>query len=91
MRIRMKVQLSGSRNGQAWPQPGSAIDLPDGEAARLCGAGLAEPASDEVETATPPPAETVTVPTAETSTAPEPETRRGRTRKTRGAEGTAKE
>lgn len=47
MRIRMKVALSGTRNGKDWPPPGETIDLPDNEAAAMCAAGLADPVKDE--------------------------------------------
>lgn len=60
MRVRMKVAISGSRNGEDWPPVGREIDLPDDEAAHLIAQGLAEEPSDEddetgaPETATPP-------------------------------------
>lgn len=43
MQIRLKVQISGTRNGQDWPRRGSVIELPDDEAAQYCAAGMAEP------------------------------------------------
>ena len=43
MKIRMRVSVSGTRNGQDWPPPGSVIDLPDDEAADYCANGMAEP------------------------------------------------
>nr|MDT0658031.1 hypothetical protein [Micromonospora sp. DSM 115978] len=65
MRVRMKGQISGSRNGVPWPPKGGVIDLPDDEAAQLCDAGMATPVTgDEVETATAP---TGDVETRETS------------------------
>jgi hypothetical protein len=60
MRVRMKVSLSGSRNGVSWPARGEEVVLPDGEAADLCRSGLAEPVAEpekNTETATPPAAE----------------------------------
>ena len=52
MKIVLKHQISGTRNGETWPAPGSTIDLPDDEAVVLLGQGMAEPAGDEpVETA----------------------------------------
>lgn len=39
----MKVSISGTRCGQPWPPAGDVIDLPDTEAASLCGQRLAEP------------------------------------------------
>jgi len=54
MKIRMKVDVSGARNGRAWPARGEVIELPDGEAADLCASDMAEPvADDDVETAVP--------------------------------------
>lgn len=52
MKVRMKVDISGTRNGQEWPRRGSVVDLPDAEAVEMCAAGMAEPvAGDDVETA----------------------------------------
>lgn len=53
MKIQMKTKIAGSRNGVRWPVAGSVVDLPDGEAADLCAAGLAEPVAGEPEKATP--------------------------------------
>ncbi|MYU24021.1 hypothetical protein [Streptomyces sp. SID8352] len=72
MRVRMKVSLSGTRDGEPWPPRGRLADLPDREAADLMAAGLAEPPGDDgdrPETATAPEAETATAPEAETATA----------------------
>lgn len=61
MRVRMKVSLSGTRDGQDWPQAGGSVDLPDDEAAHLVTGGLAAPDDEKpVEEATAPPAETST-------------------------------
>lgn len=65
MKIRMKAQILGTRNGVHWPKPGEPVELPEREAAKLCKAGLAEPVTKEPETATPP--------KPEVSTEPEPE------------------
>jgi len=43
MKIRMKVYISGTRNGQNWPNAGEEIDVPDAEGADLCAGGFAEP------------------------------------------------
>lgn len=53
MKVEMKVKIAGSRNGVRWPPAGTAVDLPDGEAADLCAAGLATPVAVEPEKATP--------------------------------------
>lgn len=49
MKVRMKVAMSGSRNGRRWPPPGEELDLPDDEAAGYCSAGLAEPVAKKDE------------------------------------------
>lgn len=55
MKIRMKVDVSGARDGRPWPRRGEVADVSDGEGAALCASGMAEPvAEDKVETATPP-------------------------------------
>lgn len=41
MRVKMKGELTGTRNGEPWPRPGGEIDLPDDEAAALCANGMA--------------------------------------------------
>ena len=46
MRVRMKVSVSGTRGGQLWPGIGDEMDVPDGEGADLCSAGLAEPVAE---------------------------------------------
>jgi hypothetical protein len=46
MRIKMKVQISGTRNGEAWPAPGTEVDMPDDEALVLLAVGNAKPVSD---------------------------------------------
>jgi hypothetical protein len=64
MRIRMRVLISGTRDGQEWPARGSVFELPDGEAQDLIRAGMAEPVTTfrDAETATTPPAEVRTPP-----------------------------
>ena len=59
MKIRLKVHLSGTRNGVEWPAYGETVELPDEEAASMVAAGIAEPVSKhrEAETAVPPAAE----------------------------------
>lgn len=76
MKIRMLVDMSGTRNGRRWPGRGASVEIPAAEAARLIDSGLAEEISDTeppVEKATAPPAE-VTMPPAAKS----PSRRRGR-------------
>ncbi|TDO52623.1 hypothetical protein EV643_102462 [Kribbella sp. VKM Ac-2527] len=43
MKVRMLEQVTGTRNGVAWPAPGGVVDLPDGEARKLLEQGRAEP------------------------------------------------
>jgi len=57
MKVRLKVDVSGSRDGVAWPRRGGSVDLPKEEAMQMCRNGMAEPvdsSSDDVETATVP-------------------------------------
>jgi hypothetical protein len=54
MKVRLKSDITGSRDGQAWPLAGEEIDLPNSEAASLIQTGAAVPvnAKDaDVETA----------------------------------------
>ncbi|MDP9949126.1 MULTISPECIES: hypothetical protein [Streptomyces] len=70
MRVRMKVTVSGTRDGKPWPERGSVVDLPDDEAKQLITGGLAAKPDDETDDRPPvePPVEEATVPLAETST-----------------------
>lgn len=45
--IKLKVQITGTRDGVDWPAPGTVIDLPDDEAATLITNGLAVEATAE--------------------------------------------
>lgn len=76
MKVRMKVTISGTRDGQPWPARGAVVDLPAAEAEHLVAAGLAEaPATSKSSGA---PAEETATPKA----APETATpRRGRSTK----------
>ncbi|MFJ8163817.1 hypothetical protein ACIRBY_23220 [Streptomyces sp. NPDC096136] len=91
MRIRMTVEMSGTRNGEPWPRRGEVTELPTAEAAHLVGAGIAERVDDvpAVETATAPAAESAPLPDAEAAGIPAAEERRGRgrPRKPRDADG----
>ncbi len=47
MKVRLTQQISGSRNGQAWPEPGTEIDLPDDEGrALIMGGSAVDPSAD---------------------------------------------
>lgn len=87
MKIRMVVEMSGSRNGRPWPKRGEIAELPTGEAQHLVDSRIAARVTEDdaapVETATPPAAETSTPPKAEAPAKPPAEKRRpGRPRKT---------
>jgi hypothetical protein len=56
VKVQIKGDISGSRDGVPWPKRGETMELPDDEGAALCASGLAVPAAetdDEVETAVP--------------------------------------
>jgi hypothetical protein len=97
MKVRMRVSISGTRDGEPWPPAGQVVDLPDEEARHLCAGGLAAPAvedNDGPETATAPAADENTAGTgvvAETPGVPAAEKRRARSRKPTGPEAADKE
>lgn len=70
MQVRMKVTISGTRDGQPWPPRGELVDLPDGEAEQMIRGGLAGAAGDDEAGADEetPAVEEATAPKAETST-----------------------
>lgn len=41
MKIEMKFQVSGTRDGIDWPAPGGTIDVPDAEGEQLVAQGVA--------------------------------------------------
>ncbi len=43
MKVRMKVSVTGTRDGQYWPPAGGIVAVPDYEGRQLCEQGLAEP------------------------------------------------
>lgn len=47
MRVKMKVEVSGSRDGAAWPPLGEILDVPDAEGADMIRAGQAEAVGDK--------------------------------------------
>lgn len=47
MKIKMKVGITGTRDGVRWPAPGGEITVPDSEGADLCAQGLAEPVAEQ--------------------------------------------
>lgn len=76
MKVKLKTQISGTRNGEDWPARGEVISLPDAEAASLCASGLAEPVTDDkVEKAIAPEPEKRAEPPVKKTAAPVPEKR----------------
>lgn len=65
MRVRMRVGISGTRNGRHWPRKGESIEVPEAEGAHLVASGMAvvdegretatdaEPETPEAKTAKP--------------------------------------
>lgn len=49
MLVKMKQQVSGTRDGANWPAKGETIDVPDTEAEALIANGIAELAGDDDE------------------------------------------
>jgi hypothetical protein len=43
MKVELRTQFSGLRDGKHWPNRGEVVDLPDGEAVELLNAGHAVP------------------------------------------------
>ncbi|MFD5425213.1 hypothetical protein [Streptomyces sp. NPDC127084] len=82
MRIRMNVQMSGTRNGEPWPARGEVTELPTAEAAHLVASGIAEEVVDE-----PAKVETATMPKADTSAPPQGAETKPRTTAKRAASG----
>jgi hypothetical protein len=46
MKVRMKVQVSGYRDGERWPDIGGDLSVSDTEGAELCAQGFAEPVAE---------------------------------------------
>jgi hypothetical protein len=68
MQVRMKVTLSGTRDGEDWPPRGELADLPDTEAEDMVRAGLAEKPGEDADGDEASAVEEATAPKAETST-----------------------
>lgn len=73
MKVRMIVEISGTRDGEEWPKRGEVIDLPEAEALDYIAAGLCE-----ADTTPAPVTETATVEPVKETAARKP----GRPRKT---------
>jgi len=72
MKVRMRIDMSGTYNGDPYPRAGAVVDLPDEVGAKLVAAGLAEPVKSKpaVESAT-------AEPETETAVAPAVPPKRG--------------
>ena len=59
MKIRMRIQISGTRSGVEWPPLGGILEVDDEEGRHLVEGGMAEPVTDfrDAETAVVPKAE----------------------------------
>lgn len=52
MKVRLKLQMSGTRGGVDWPGYDEVFEVDDLEGAQLCAVGIAEPVvENRVETA----------------------------------------
>lgn len=49
VRVSMKVQISGVRDGVRWPGVGAEVVVPDAEGAELCAQGYATPVAEPVK------------------------------------------
>jgi hypothetical protein len=59
MKVKMKVDVTGTRDGTEWPARGEELEVSDEEGRELCASGIADPVKDEkVEKATAPKGET---------------------------------
>lgn len=47
MKVKMKQQITGMRDGQYWPAIGDTIVVPDAEGADLCAQGYAVPVAEK--------------------------------------------
>lgn len=79
-KVILEVGISGTHNGENWPEKGSVIDLPESLAADMVTTGQASLAGKKAEAAEPEKAvaatpETAEAPKAETAEAPKPEKR----------------
>lgn len=54
MRVRMRVSVSGARDGHEWPGVGQVFDVGDEEAMELSRSGIADIVPDDAEAHTPP-------------------------------------
>jgi hypothetical protein len=81
MQVRMRISVSGTRDGKAWPSKGETIDLPDDEARNLVAIGVAaeldedeqpEPLTEPVEENAAAPVEAETATPAKSAAASKP-------------------
>lgn len=71
MRVTMRGDISGTRDGVDWPARGGFVDLPDDEAAQLVANGMA--IEGQVDLATGAPLITATLADDDVETDPEPD------------------
>ena len=60
MKIRMRVLITGTHDGEDWPSVGGTAEVPDDEGKHLIAGGMADPVEAAVDTAS---VETATVKT----------------------------
>lgn len=70
MRVRMKISLSGTRDGADWPTKGGHVELPDDEAHSLIAGGLAVEEPEEESASEPPAEENAKAPATEEKAVP---------------------
>lgn len=49
MKVEMKHEVSGTRDGEPWPPIGGEITVPDEEGAELCASGMAVPVAERAK------------------------------------------
>lgn len=76
MRVRLLVEITGTRDGEPWPPLGDVVDLPDAEATDLVRGGLAVEASDPRPASDSTPVETAATVAPETAAEPAPRPRK---------------
>jgi hypothetical protein len=81
VRVRLLVDITGTRDGLRWPPAGGVVDLPAAEAATMIGGGLAVEAADGTSQAVAPPVETAALVADENAATPAPRARKAPARK----------
>lgn len=81
MRVRLLVEITGTRDGVPWPPLGGVVDLPDSEAADLIRGGLAVEASTVPPAVDSSPVETAATVAPENAAEPAPKPRKAPARR----------